>query len=182
MAHRIPEPVAPEPVLRVLPRGTALVQDYRALHETGTNRFHGWQFDGTLGPEFRDNLTGQMTRHGGRVKQTDAVVEVSPSDPWRGEYVRHVQQGDLWAADPETAAACGVAFEPHFAGEHPAASARHGLAGAALTARLRSHGFPAGSGAAAVPWDTDFKPKVPTADEILAKQAAPSATLPLTGK
>lgn len=123
MAHRIQAAEPAKAPLRVLPRGTALVQDYRALHETATNRFHGWKFDPTLGPEFKDEK-GQTKRHGGRVKQVDVVVEISPDDPYYGEYVRHLKDGDLWAADEATAQAACVPLEHHFQGEHPETTAK----------------------------------------------------------
>lgn len=127
MAHRIAEKVPADPPLRVLPRGTALVQDYRSLIETGTNRFHGWKWDGTLGPEFEyKDAKGETrkTRHGGRVKHVDQVVVILPDDPHRAEYLRHLRDGDLWAADEATAQAAGVPFEPEFLGEHPEVSGR----------------------------------------------------------
>lgn len=173
MAHRIPEARAPQVPLRVLPRGTALVQDYRALVDAGTNRFHGWRWDGTAGPEFVDPTDKQTKRHGGRVKQTDQVVEIAADDPYRGEYLKHLQAGDLWAADEATAREAGVPFEPHFAGEHPKTSAGAGLDGAKLTAALKAGGFPEDAGVASVPWDTEFKPKVP--DPAPAKAAAPAS-------
>jgi hypothetical protein len=124
MAHRIPEKTEALSPLRVLPRGTALVQDYRALHDTLTTRFHGWKWDGKLGPEVLDPAgKGTGKHHGGRVKQTDKVVEIAADDPYRTEYVRHLKDGDLWAADFETARAAGVPFEPDFLDEHPATTA-----------------------------------------------------------
>jgi hypothetical protein len=38
----------------------------------------------------------------------------SVSIPAYIEYVRCVQQGDLWPADEDTAKYCNVAFDPHF--------------------------------------------------------------------
>jgi len=119
MAHRLNQDGPAPCVLRVLPRGTALVQDYRALMETRTNRFHGWRWDGKLGPEFVDPVDGMKKNHGGRVKKIDEVVEIAADDPHRQEYLRHLRDGDLWAADEATAAAAGVSFEPHFLDEHP---------------------------------------------------------------
>lgn len=172
MAHRIPEARAPEAVLRVLPRGTALVQDYRALMEGGVNRFHGWKFDATLGPEFVDQKDKQTKRHGGRVKQVDAVIEIAADDPFRAEYIRHLKDGDLWAADEPTARAAGLPFEPHFAGEHPKTSAACGLDSSKLAAALKAGGFPEDAGIASVPWDTEFKPKA--TDPAPAKAGAPA--------
>jgi hypothetical protein len=119
MAHRVAEKVAVRPSLRVLQRGDAMVQDYRALFDTGTRRFVGLRFDPTLGPEFFDEFDHQTKRHGGFVKLTDEPVTIANEDPYYGEYVKHIKQGDLWAADAATAAAAGVVFEPDFLGEHP---------------------------------------------------------------
>jgi hypothetical protein len=125
MAHRIEEKQAPQVPLRVLSRGLAKVQDYRSLMEARTNRFVGWRWDGTLGPEFVDALSGETKHHGGHVKKVDEVTEIAADDPHREEYVRHLKDGDLWAADPETAQAAGIAFEPHFLGEHPETMTQH---------------------------------------------------------
>jgi hypothetical protein len=123
MAQRIADPSnVPDQPLRVLPRGLALVQDYRALIEAQTNRFIGWKWDGSLGPEFVDS-TGRKTNHGGRVKQVDEVVTIAADDPHRSEYMRHLRDGDLWPADEATARAAGIAFEVHFMGEHPGVAA-----------------------------------------------------------
>lgn len=126
MAHRIAEKQVDLPPLRVLHRGLAMVADYRALKEAGTRRHIGLRFDSTLGPEDvfvhpRADGTSEQVRgnHGGFVKLVDEVVTISPSDPYYGEYVRHLKDGDLWAADPETANAAGVLFEPEFGDEHP---------------------------------------------------------------
>lgn len=130
MAHRIPEKVVPLAPLRVLPRGTALVQDYLALHNENavvrTSRFHGWRFDAKLGHDVLDPKTGKPSgkKQGGRVKLVDQVVEIPADDPFRTEYIRHLRDGDLWAADVETARAAGVPFEPEFLDEHPATAER----------------------------------------------------------
>ena len=174
MAHRLAAAQPPKPALSVLPRGVALVQDYRALHETGTNRFLGWKFDPTLGPEFTDPVDGQKKHHGGRVKQTDREVVIPADDPFYHEYVVHLKHGDLWAADLETAKVAGVPLEPHFLGEHPAVSAKHGVEGAKLSAALKDLGFPNGAPDPSLPWDTDFKP-IPPGQEP-AKPAAPAAS------
>jgi hypothetical protein len=124
MAHRIQEPKEVTPELRVLSRGVAMVQDYGALLG-GMKRFHGWRHDASLGEAFKDPESGQQKNAGGFVKHPDVVVTIPADSPHMTEYRRHVREGDLWAADPETAAACGVAFEPDFGGEHPANSAKH---------------------------------------------------------
>lgn len=180
MPHRIPEKRSPTPTLLVLARGTAKVQDHRALMEGGTNRFLGWKWDGTLGPEFTDPKSGKKMRHGGRVKQVDQPVAIAPDDPYRAEYVRAVREGDLWAADEATARFAGVAFEPHFGGEHPATSALAGLSGEKLLRAVRDAGFDPDAGPAAVPWDADFKPQVPA--DPPAKPAAKAAAPAPAGK
>lgn len=119
MPHRLAEVLPAPPALRVLPRGTAMVQDYGALVDAGDRRFHGWKFDTTQGPEFVDKGDGKTKRHGGFVRQTGAVVVIPPNSPYLTEYKRHLRDGDLWAADQATADAAGVPFEPQFGGEHP---------------------------------------------------------------
>ena len=127
MAHRIAEKNIPLAPLRVLHRGLAMVPDYRALMDTGTRRHHGLRFDPTLGPEdtFDHPVTGERYRgnHGGFVKLVDEAVTIAPNDPHYTEYVRHLRDGDLWAADQATADAAGVAFEPEFGDEHPETTA-----------------------------------------------------------
>ncbi len=89
MAHRLPEIVAKRAPLHVMPRGTATVQDYGALMDerASVNRKLGWQWDGTLGPTFRDPADGQTRRHGGRVKLVDAVVSIAGDDPHIDTYI-----------------------------------------------------------------------------------------------
>jgi len=127
MAHRIQEKQLPAVPLRVLHRGLAMVPDYRALMDTGTRRHVGLKFDATLGKEdvFVHPVSGEQYtgNHGGFVKLVDEVVTIPVDDPHYGEYVRHLQQGDLWAADLATASAAGILFEPDFGGEHPETSA-----------------------------------------------------------
>ncbi len=102
----------PEEKLRVLPKGTALVPNYE--HQEGGRRsFHGWKHDATMGPAFVDENKVQH-HHGAWVKGVGEVLEV----PMRGEYIRHLRDGDLWPADVETARAAGVAFDPTFGAEH----------------------------------------------------------------
>lgn len=182
MAHRIPEIVAPRPPLHVLPRGTACVTDYAALMDerASVNRKIGWQWDGSLGPEFTDPRSGQKMRHGGRRKLVDQITTIAGDDAHYAEYVRHLKEGDLWAADPDTARAAGVPFEPHFLGEHPATSALHGsdpmddpnvkaliAARAAMSEQERLQGLP---------WDVRFRPKgLPGVDKNPAPPAVPVA-------
>jgi hypothetical protein len=127
MAHRIAENTVERAPLHVLQRGSALVPDYRALIEAGARRHHGAHFDKTLGPEdeFEDPKTGEKFRghHGGFVRKVDHVVTIEPSDPHYQEYVRHLRDGDLWAAGLATAQAAGVAFQPDFGDEHPETAA-----------------------------------------------------------
>jgi hypothetical protein len=105
-----------EAKLRVLPRGKALVPNYEA-QEGGVRRFHGWKHDASLGPSFVDESTKVMHHHGGFVKGVGEVVEL----PMRGEYIRHLRDGDLWPADEPTARACGAKWDPTFGGEHDVA-------------------------------------------------------------
>ena len=122
MAQRIQQTDPAPCALRVLPRGTALVQDYAALLDTGTNRFHGWKWDAELGPLGAGDDGSQ--HHGGRVKLVDQVVEIPGSAAHRADYLKHLQNGDLWPADEATAQAAGIAHEPDFGGEHPGESAK----------------------------------------------------------
>lgn len=173
MAHRIPEARVPVAVLRVLPRGTARVQDFRALMETGTNRFVGWKFDRALGPEFVDPKDKQTKRHGGRVKQVDAVVEIAADDPFRTEYLKALRSGDLWAADEATAREARVPFEPCFLGEHPKTSSALGvdpMSNADVAAMAKADPAPL--------FDADFKPKASAAPA--KKTAAPAPTTSAT--
>jgi hypothetical protein len=79
--------------LRVKARGTAMVCDLEAM-EAGARRFVGRKHDPSLG------LAGGWPPH-------EDAVEVPNSH----EYRKHVIEGDLEAADEETAKACGVKFE-----------------------------------------------------------------------
>lgn len=136
MAHRIEEAVAPEPTLRVLPRGRAMVSHYGALtQQTGASRrFLGWKHRADLGHESVDETSKAVTRGGAFVRcavdsksgeesdsfsSLDHAHAVTADDPHRTEYLRHLRDGDLWAADEATAAAARVPFEPDFGGEHP---------------------------------------------------------------
>jgi hypothetical protein len=139
MAHRIAETLPVDPPLRVLHRGTAMVSNYRALVEAKTRRYHGLVFDSTVGGDFLDadgKPTGQ--KHGGFRKLADEVVTIPADDPYRAEYIKHLKDGDLWAADQATADAAGVPFEFDFGGEHEkyAKSAEPSKARAAEAARL----------------------------------------------
>lgn len=80
--------------LRVRARGLALICNHEAL-EAGARRFVGRSFDPKLG------------KHGGW--PADAEPHTVPN---RAEYRANVQEGDLVAADEETAKACGVKFDP----------------------------------------------------------------------
>ena len=85
--------------LRVRARGAALVQKLEAM-ASSPRQFIGreWVF-----------VDGQ---HG--LKATGEDVEIAD----RAEYRQAIREGSLWAADRETADACGVAFDPNF-GEAP---------------------------------------------------------------
>jgi len=119
MAQRKQPRAVPVPPLHVLPRGTAMVPDYEA-QDTGTRRFLGWKFDREQGPEFKDATSKKTMRHGGFVRQTGVAVTIQPTNKYRGEYLKHLRDGDLWPADLATAMAAHCAWEPSFGGEHPA--------------------------------------------------------------
>lgn len=184
---RLPEVRLPDPPLHVLPRGTATVTDYAALMDprASVNRKVGWAWDASLGPEFADR-DGTTKRHGGRRKLVDAVVTIAGDDPYRDEYVKALRAGDLWAADPETARAAGVAFEPHFLGEHPETSRLHGVdpmdnadVRALVKARAEQSEAERLQG---LPWDARFAPKnVPGQEKVASaadKLATPAVAVP----
>lgn len=82
--------------LKFRARGTALCQDFERL-EHAVRRY--------IGRKFQEVETGSF----GFVP-TGEAEEV----PYRHEYVKACKDGDLYAADEATAAACGVEFDPHF--------------------------------------------------------------------
>jgi hypothetical protein len=102
----------PDGKLRVLAKGTAQVPNYEA-QDGGMNAriTHACL---PIGPEFDDDESKTRRRHAAFVKHVGKVLEV----PDRAEYRRHLRDGDLWPADQETAAACGVPFDPDFGDEH----------------------------------------------------------------
>lgn len=79
-------------VLRVRATGKGLVQNYERL-EAGTNAFIGRKF------AERKDAPGQYA-----FEPSDAIVEV----PFRVEYVKAIQTGDLEPADKATADRVGV--------------------------------------------------------------------------
>lgn len=113
----------PDPSLKFLAKGTAMVPDY-AAQASGIRCFHGYAFDKTIGPkvEIRDPITGassgQVGNHGGFVKQIGVVVEVKPGSLGFSECIRHLRDGDLWPGDEYTAALVGQKFDKDFGGEH----------------------------------------------------------------
>jgi hypothetical protein len=97
--------------LRVKARGTAMVPDIDAMN--GHRRaFIGRFLDKSQGEKYTDfeGVSRQQAVFG----VVDGDVEV----PSYHEYMRSVKDGDLWAADFETAEYCGVKFDPSF-GEYP---------------------------------------------------------------
>lgn len=127
----MPYDPAQEPKLRVLPRGTArpgqwpsggppMVPHYETQENARVRRFHGWKHNPTLGAEYAEvddkgKPTGRKVKQGAFVGSSE-VIEL----PMRGEYLRHLRDGDLWPADEATASICGVKFDPTFGGEHVA--------------------------------------------------------------
>ena len=103
--------------LRVLAKGTAMVPHLESF-EAGTKRFIGRKHDRTLGAAFRDE-NGQEQRQGGWPPAHSPANPHAVDD--RAEYRQHVKEGDLWAADEMTAAACGVKFDKTFGGEYQSA-------------------------------------------------------------
>jgi hypothetical protein len=108
----------PQPkTLRVLARGSAMVQDYEALENPygGTRRYLGRPHDPKAGELVEDPDTKQKKPQGGFVAIEGMVVEAPNRVEYRNEIRRH--EG-LWAADEATAQACEVPFDPSFGGEH----------------------------------------------------------------
>jgi hypothetical protein len=109
--------------LRVYARGNAMVPNYEAQGaRTGgqPNRFHthGWE---ACGPKFHDVESGLVRRHIAWMKRVGEPIEL----PVTAEYIKHLQWGDLYPADPETACLAGVPFVD-FEHEHgEAATAEH---------------------------------------------------------
>lgn len=92
--------------LRVRARGAALVENFETMG-VSPRRFVGREWT------WVDGFAA--------LKPTADAVEV----PFRAEYMLAVKQGDLWAADAVTAAACGVPFDPNF-GASPEATPSNG--------------------------------------------------------
>lgn len=82
--------------LRVRPRGDALVQDHERL-DAGVNAFVGRRFQ---------ELPDTPGQHGFVPTGEDATV------PYRAEYLKALQDGDLLPADEATAKVAGVKFVP----------------------------------------------------------------------
>lgn len=105
----------PNGTLRVLAKGTAQVPNYEA--QAGGRNARVSHSTLPIGPQFDDvDQPGRKLRHAVFVKHVGRVLTV----PDRAEYRRHLRDRDLWPADQETAAACGVPFDPTFGGEHTA--------------------------------------------------------------
>lgn len=93
--------------LRFRARGDALVQNFERL-DAGIKSF--------VGRKYLEVEPGQWG-----FKPTDEAEEVA----YGAEYVRACQEGSLWAADEETAKACGVKFDSNF-GASPKAESKKG--------------------------------------------------------
>ena len=104
--------------LRVLARetarGPAMVFDLES-HENGVRRYVGRKHDRTLGASFVDDAGNAQKQGGWPPSHTPANPDVVP---YRAEYGNAVRDGSLWAADEETAAHCGVVFDPTFGGDY----------------------------------------------------------------
>lgn len=82
--------------LRFRARGEALVQNFERL-EAGIKSFVGRKFVQVEGDQWGFKPTGE-----------------SEEVTYCAEYVKACKDGDLWPADAETAAACGVPFDSNF--------------------------------------------------------------------
>lgn len=142
--------------LRFLSRGTALVPNYESA-KSGVRRFHGWKHhteigidapvvedDGRPETDAKGKPTGRTVRLGGFVKQLGQVTAVGIHSEFAGEYIRHLRDGDLWAADEFTARTARVKFDASFGGEHDD-DARDRLALEMLQAQAISAGESAGA-------------------------------------
>lgn len=88
--------------LRFYARGTALVADVHAQeHPTHPIR----RF---VGRRWQEALLGRWAW---------APTETPQECDYHHDLVRACKDGDLWPADEETAAVCGVPFDPDFGGE-----------------------------------------------------------------
>jgi len=96
--------------LRLRAKGDLLCADYDA-HESGIKRFVGRKHSTAYGHEYRDEQ-GNLLKTGGW-PSTGEPQEL----PYRAELAQAVREGDCWAADEATAAACGVTFDPTCGGE-----------------------------------------------------------------
>lgn len=104
----------PDPKLRVLARGTAMVQHYEAApaqHGQAPQRRISHHHDPNVGPRYltREGPLGDELverRHGAWIKKVGDVQEV----PFTAEYFRHLRDGDLYPADDETASTIGFPF------------------------------------------------------------------------
>lgn len=95
--------------MRLLAKGLALAADLEAL-DAGVKRFIGRHIDRSVGHIGPDGL-----------KSGGWPANSSPDEKeFRAEYKAYVCDGDLWPADEETAAMCGVDFDPSFGGEYDA--------------------------------------------------------------
>jgi len=124
---------------RVLARGNTLVPDYAQMKATHRLAFiartvHRAPTVEALPLEARDapirardavEWTGEEPSVEAWVATKVPVELISaermePEQREAGQYNRErIAEGGLWAADAETAAACGVAFDPSFGGEYP---------------------------------------------------------------
>jgi hypothetical protein len=117
-------PTPANPPLKFLARGTGMVPNYEALMGSGRLRaFHGWTHDATLGGanvdfDVRGVPMSSSGNQGAFVKQLGKVIEIPFASPYRGEYLRHLRDGDLWPVDVYTAQLAGIKHDPKFGGEH----------------------------------------------------------------
>lgn len=87
----------PQP-LRVKSVPGAMVQDYRAMMRAKVRRFIGVSHDASLGEN-------------GGWRWSDEVVEI-PSSEFDSEYLRHLRDGSLVAADEATAKRADIPWRP----------------------------------------------------------------------
>lgn len=91
--------------LRFRARGTALCQHFEKL-EARIKAFVGRKYKEVEPGVFGFAPTGEVE-----------------TVPYRAEYVKACRDGDLWAADADTAKTCGVDFDPSFGADAPSPAA-----------------------------------------------------------
>jgi hypothetical protein len=113
--------------LRVLSRAGIIVLDVVHAQQTGARRYVGrktitaWKEDELPPGEPSHIQSNTFLEPGDKPIPHTAYPRIStpsvvPADRY---FIKAIKNGELWAADEETARICGVAFDPTFGGDHP---------------------------------------------------------------